>query len=133
MLASCWSSDNPNSAIEELEGSPCELNSEESAQFMFEFKKILKYISNKQSEQAKKDMNKEEYCQYLQVQIKKVLEDVIPSFKNITFRREFTINIQLSNVILSLFRSLKTTRTNLLSYQKNMKTKCLIKFVSGCC
>lgn len=47
MLASCWSSDNPNSAIEELEGSPCELNSEESAQFMFEFKKILKYISNK--------------------------------------------------------------------------------------
>lgn len=62
-----------------------------------------------------------------------MLEDVIPSFKNITFRREFTINIQLSNVILSLFRSLKTTRTNLLSYQKNMKTKCLIKFVSGCC
>ncbi len=47
MLASCWSSDNPNSAIEELEGSPCELSSEESAQFMFEFKKILKYISNK--------------------------------------------------------------------------------------
>ena len=57
LIAQFWSSDQPNNLIEELVNGPYNLLPQETAEFMFEYKQIIKYISSKQSEEAIKDMD----------------------------------------------------------------------------
>ena len=60
----------------------------------------MREIGRKESEEPKKDMSEEDYRGYLEGLISRVLQESFPLFRNITFRREFSINIQLANVCL---------------------------------
>jgi len=41
--------------------------------------------------------------------MKDIIKENIPYFKNITIRKDFGLNIQLSNVILIIYRNSKIT------------------------
>jgi hypothetical protein len=72
---------------------------------MFEYKLIMKYLSGKERESASKDLPESEYKKIVEEEMKHILRDNIPFFKNITIRRDFTLNIQLSNVQLFPLRN----------------------------
>ncbi len=72
---------------------------------MFEYKLIIKYIESKERYAAHKDMNESEYKQYVSNELKNILKNNIAYFKNITIRRDFTLNIQLANVCINLCRN----------------------------
>lgn len=96
-IAKTWNSSSSNSFLEIFEDAPYQLNSAETAEFMFEYKLIMKYLSGKERESASKDLPESEYKKIVEEEMKHILRDNIPFFKNITIRRDFTLNIQLSN------------------------------------
>jgi hypothetical protein len=72
-------------------------------------------------------MSESEYQAKLQEEIKLILRNNISFYKNITIRRDYTLNIQLSNVPFILIRNSKITNNSINQSSASTTIRCLTK------